>query len=620
MCGIAGVINFGTKEILPQKNREAFADPLKYRGPDDRGDWHYTNDRLNVSLFHSRLSIIDLDQTGHQPMVTPDEDVAIVFNGEIYNYQELKSELLNKGFSFRSSSDTEVLLQGYCCWGFATLLSKIDGMFAMVLFDKGTEEVWMARDRFGKKPLYYFADQTSIVFSSDIRSFYQIPSLSLSLDLYSLGYFFCEQSTPRVDSIWKQVKKLSAAHYAHFNKGKLGIHPYWSLSFNISNPLSWQDTVDQAEVLLKNSVKKRLVADVPVAAQLSGGIDSSLVVAMMAQLCSAPIRTYTVTFDEAELDESRYAQLVSKTFGTKHTEIKLSRMDTSLIDSIIIECGEPFADATMLPTYLISKEISKSEKVVCGGDGGDELFGGYYINYFVEKLMTVKKFRRLKFLSQIISSILPTYRTRFLTSLLRAANEPDHYLLNRNMAFNQSDISYLGLPELSVSATVEEHRKIWTEFSSKDLSLSKNVLATFNHTRLVNDYLVKVDRASMFASLEMRSPFLDKDLAFFAATLSEDHLFKMHGPKSILKKMAEKYFPKEFVHRHKMGFGVPVAWWLRGGFNAKFKEVVLGGRQSLIPLNYEFIETLLNKHSSGEDHAERLWTIYVFHVWANSLK
>ena len=620
MCGIAGVFNYSAKKILPEQNRKAFADPLKFRGPDDFGNWHYSNDRLEASLFHARLSIIDLNETGHQPMTTPDGNVVIVFNGEIYNYQQLKSELSGKGFSFNSTSDTEVLLQGYRCWGFETLLSKIDGMFAIVLFDKATEEVWMARDRFGKKPLYYYADEKSLIFSSDIRSFYKIPSLSLSLDVYSLGYFFAEQSTPRVDSIWKEIKKLKAAHCLNFKNGKLLIRPYWSLSFSVSNTLSWQDTLEHTETLLRESVKKRLVADVPVAAQLSGGIDSSLVVAMMAQVSSSPVRTYTVTFDDASLDESKYAQLVSKTFGTTHTELRLTQMDTSLIDNIIIECSEPFADASTLSTHLICKEISKSEKVVCGGDGGDELFGGYYINHFVNKLMSVRKFRSLEFLSKFASSIIPAYRLQFLTSLLKAANRPEYQLLNRNIAFSQSDLEKLSLPELAVNALNVEHKKIWQEFSSPELSLSKNTLASFLHTRLVNDYLVKVDRASMYASLEMRSPFLDKDLASFAATLPDDQLFKRSGPKSVLKGIAEKYFSKDFVHRHKMGFGAPVAGWLRGEFKTKFEEVVLGGKQSLIPLNYLWVKKLLDKHVAGEDHSERLWTLYVFHVWANSLK
>jgi asparagine synthase (glutamine-hydrolysing) len=618
MCGIAGVISYSSGNILPEKKQAKFVDPLKFRGPDDSGQFFFHSDKVDVSLFHTRLSIIDLNQTGHQPMSSENEKHCIVFNGEIYNYQYLRQELSNRGVSFRSSSDTEVLLQGYIFWGIEGLLDRIDGMFAFALFDKENNALFLAKDRFGKKPLYYSLIQNSIVFSSDIRSFYQIPSLHLTIDLHSVGYFFYEQTTPVANSIWKEVKKIGASQYAKFSEKGFTLHSYWQLLFSASNKLSWGDCIYQAETLLKEAVKKRLVADVPVAFQLSGGIDSSLVVAMMAQLNSA-IRTYTVTFDDAELDERKYAQLVAQTFDTDHTEIKLTSMDVSIIDSIINEFGEPFADASMLPTYLICKEISKSEKVVCGGDGGDELFGGYHINYFVEKLKRVRKLRRLQFFSQLISSSFPSYKTNLLSDLLVASNKPAHFLLNRNISFNEKEIIELGLPSESRGALEKEHSAIWNKYSLPELSISKNVLSSFLHTRLENDYLVKVDRSSMFASLEMRSPFLDKDLASFAASLRDSDLFDQHGPKSILKGIARKYFPKDFVHRHKMGFGVPIVRWFREDLHSKFKEVVLGGRQSLIPMNYDFIERLLARHKKGENHAEKLWTLYSFHVWTNNI-
>ncbi|RAW02654.1 asparagine synthase (glutamine-hydrolyzing) [Pseudochryseolinea flava] len=620
MCGIAGVINFSTEELLPGNRHMQFTKCLQYRGPDDQGDWQYRDDKVNVSLFHARLSIIDLQPTGHQPMLDREEEIAIVFNGEIYNYKLLREQLLQAGFSFQSSSDTEVLIHGYRYWGFEKLMQLIDGMFAIMLFDKRTHQTWLARDRFGKKPLLYARTKEGLIVSSDVRSFQAIPSLSLTINYHSLGYFLYEFSSPGEHTIWNEVKKLPAGYFAKFDASGLTKQQYWKLDFSSSNNLPWTDTVERAEELLREAVRKRLVADVPVSAQLSGGIDSSLVVAMMAGLQSGPVKTYNVSFDDESIDESKYAKLVAERFGTDHTEIKLSQMDLGLIDDIIAEYGEPFADTSMLPTYLVCKEISKTEKVVCGGDGGDELFAGYHINHFVNKLDSVKHLGFLKPFAHAAARIAPSYRLRLLKQLLDAARKDDYMLLHRNMSFSIADMSRLTTCTEAVNATTVEHRAIWDNASKKEESLSKNLLATFLHTRLVNDYLVKVDRASMFASLEMRSPFLDRDLASFAATLTRNDLFAAHGTKSVLKAIAEKYFPKNFVHRHKMGFGVPMAQWFRQDLEKKFRERVLEGKQKYIDLDYTLIAQLLAKHKSGEDHAEKLWALYVFHTWAQENK
>lgn len=621
MCGIAAVVGTGS-HVLPEEAYHTFRAPLKFRGPDDKGMWHHRSGEHYASLFHTRLSIIDLNSTGHQPMISPSGGTAIIYNGEIYNYKILRRELEERGRVFVSNSDTEVLLHGFELWGMEDLLKKIDGMFAFLLYDVADHRAYLARDRFGKKPLYYAQHQGALVVSSDIRSFYRVPSLNLTIDAHSAGYFFYEFSTPRTQSIWREIKKLPAAHYAVFADSHLSMHPYWRLKHTESNRLSWNETVSKAEALLQAAVKKRLVADVPVAAQLSGGIDSSLVVAMMAACSGSKVKTYNVRFDDRTIDESPFARQVATRFGTEHTEVNVSAMDIEVIDQVIAEFGEPFADSSMLPTYQVCREIARHEKVVCGGDGGDELFGGYFINHFTHKLDQVKSMRWLHHVVRRLPLPRGAYRLDLLRDLLQSANRPAFELLHRHMGFSHAEMKAIFAGNtVMIDAMQSEHAEVWRQFGnvSPSGSCAINVLAAFLRTRLENDYLVKVDRASMFASLEMRSPFLDKDLAEFAATLRRSDLYATAGPKSVLKALASKYFSHDFVHRRKQGFGVPLNTWLRGFLRQRFVEVVFDNRQQLIPFHYQYVRDIFDKHQQGEDHAEKLWPVYVFHRWAQQL-
>ena len=618
MCGIAGVVSFAQNKTLPQDRWRNFTDPLKYRGPDDHGEWNFNSAIANVTFFHTRLSIIDLSPTGHQPMTTADEQIVIVFNGEIYNYQTLRKELVDKGLGFKSTSDTEVLLQGYVYWGFHELVKKIDGMFAIALFDKRENALFLARDRFGKKPLYYHLGDRQLIFSSDIRSFKEINGVSLSVDLFSLGYFFAELATPHESTIWKEVKKVEPGSYIHFNSsGIRASNTYWHLSYTENCSLDNESIAEKTDLLLKNAVKKRLVSDVNVSALLSGGIDSSLVVAKMAELSSRKVNTYSVGFEEADFNELSYARKVADRFNTNHTELIIKPQSFEVVNELIWEYGEPFADASMIPTYLISKEVAKSEKVALGGDGGDELFGGYDSYYFALKYDRVKLLSWLWPVAKLLSSIFPSYRTDFLSKLLQQTRLPNYTLLHRNFGFDKNELKKLMDNLTFVTSLDKEHEFIWNQYTPNSKNDLINVLSASLRTRLLNDYLVKVDRASMFASLEMRSPYLDKDLTEFAATLKSNQLFHKAEPKYILKRIASKYFPDKFIHRKKMGFGIPVGTWFRGELVHKLKEVVLG-KQKMVDLDYTYIEKLVDEHSKGMvDHTDRLWALYVFHIWAS---
>jgi asparagine synthase (glutamine-hydrolysing) len=620
MCGIAGFLTFDNHEILPPANRHHFIDPLKFRGPDDRGDWHYQSDSINVSLFHARLSIIDLNPTGHQPMLSADEQVAIVFNGEIYNYKELQHELIKSGFTFKSTSDTEVLILGYMHWGVKKLLEKIDGMFALALFDKKERKLFLARDRFGKKPLYYYVNNGTLIFSSDIRSFKAINSISFSVNFHALGYFFAEYGTPEEDTVWNEIRKLKPASYLQFNNSGISAYEnYWNLTYSESCSLNELEIIEKVNSLISQAVKKRLVADVRVSAMLSGGIDSSMVVAKMAEHLSGRVKTYSVGFNEKDFNELPFARQVANKFDTDHTELIIDSHNLEGIDKLILEFGEPFADSSMIPTYLMSKEISKSEKVVLGGDGGDELFGGYDSYYFALKFDQVKKWAPFYPVSRFLAKGFPSYRTEFLERLLRQTQRPDYTLLNRNFSFDSGELKKLVNKEIFYNAVNDEHERAWKEYAHSSRHQLINVMSVSLRTRLLNDYLVKVDRASMYASLEMRSPFLDKDLVEFAATLRPHQIFKNAEPKSLLKKIASSHFSESFVYRKKMGFGIPIGKWFQGDLIKQLKEVVLGGKQKMIDLNYQYIETLINDHSEGKaNRTEELWSLYVFHIWVRN--
>lgn len=622
MCGIAGAIFFRPHSLATLQTLAQMAAPLQFRGPDGQDFFLDTTNTPQVALAHNRLSIIDLSDTGRQPMQSLSKKAIITFNGEIYNYQILKNELLAAGRNFRTHSDTEVLLEGYEHWGMAGLLERIDGMFAFALYCYQTNTLFLARDRFGKKPLYYYHDTEKIAFSSDIRSFDAL-GIEKKINLHSVGYFLTELSTPAHQSIWENIHKLPPAHSLKVSANSAPeLRKYWTLAYANTCTLSTSDILKKTDDLLTQAVAKRLVADVPVAAQLSGGVDSSLVVAKMARLSDAPIATYSVGFEESTYNELPFARAVAQQYKTNHHELILRPQDIGINHQLIREFGEPFADASMLPSYLIAQAISKTEKVVCGGDGGDELFAGYYTHYITDKVEKWAAYANFAPLAKGLSKLFPNYRTQLLAQVLELAKAHPHTLLNRNMGFSDTELAQLTRHNPIINKALQtEHARIWESYQSPQphQHLLKKIAHASLETRLLSDYLVKVDRATMFASLEMRSPFLDKDLAAFAFSLSPEQWLRPHGNKSILKQLAENYIPKSVIYRQKQGFAVPIGEWFRGQLKEQFQEVVFSNRQDLIELDYSYAQQLFDKHLKGENQTHKLWALYVFHVWANNI-
>lgn len=619
MCGITGGISFTGQFFLNREELLQAARFLRYRGPDDEGDIFVDGSIAKLAFAHRRLSVIDLSSSGRQPMRSASGRTCIVFNGEIYNYEELRRELERKQFVFHSRSDTEVILNAYECWGIEKTLQKLDGMFALALFDFKDNTIFLARDLFGKKPLYFYNTTQELFFSSDIRSFGVVEKISLTIDLHALGYLFSELSTPYENTIWTNVRKLRPGCFVAFNSdGVVSYKPFQELTYTESCTLSRREIIAITEKLIVEAVDKRLVGDVNVAALLSGGIDSSLVVANMARR-SGRVRTYSAGFYEGKFNELSYARHVAKTYDTDHTEILIQPDDVDDIYNLIAEFGEPFADASMLPSYWIAKEVAKTEKVVLGGDGGDELFGGYDSYYFAHKYDKFKKFKFLLSSARLLYNGYPSYRTALLLRLLEQTRAPDYHLLNRNMGFDAFGLKKLFGHDLFYDSLDHEHSRIWELFAAKSNSDVIKVMSASLKTRLVSDYLVKVDRSTMYASIEMRSPLLDKNLAELAVTLKPTQLFYRDQPKSILKEIAKKHFGVDFVNRNKMGFSTPIGQWLKEQLAEEMKSVILGGRQKLVDLNYPFIERLINDHCNGlEDHSNKLWALLVFHIWANN--
>jgi asparagine synthase (glutamine-hydrolysing) len=579
---------------------------------------------MTAGLAHTRLSIIDLSESANQPMTSASGRTAIVYNGEIYNYAELRDQLAGLGAVFRTRSDTEVLLNGYEQWGEDGLLQRVDGMFALALIDLERQRAVLARDPFGKKPCYYAHDPARglLAFGSDIRSFRAL-GLDCDLDLHAVGYYFAELATPERRSIWRGIQKLPAGHCLAASAQGLALGCYWRWVREPNERLDWGEAVERTGELVRSAVRKRLVGDVPCAALLSGGVDSSLVVREMAACSPGPVQTYTVGFENFPADERSAARLVADRFGTQHTEVVLDVRDITALRQLVAECGEPFADCSALPTYLVARRVASEAKVVLTGDGGDEMFAGYYVYYFANKLQRVKSLGAALPLARALARLVPAYRTRFLVRLLEAAREPSHRVLDRRYGFDQSQIERLlpGPEMAAASAALDaEHGRLWEEHCRPLGHTLSQVLVGCVHTRLVNDHLVKVDRATMFASLEARAPLLDKHLARFAGTLPPGILLRKGQPKAVLKALAARELPHNLVYQEKRGFAVPVAAWMCGDLGVEFADTVLGGRQSLVPMDYGFVEQLLANHRNGAaDHTHRLWALYAFHLWAQAL-
>jgi len=565
MCGIVGIVS--RLHAVDRELLVAAATRMRHRGPDGDGVW-IAPDRT-VGFAHRRLAVVDLSSNAAQPMLSPDGTSVIVFNGEIYNFRDVRAELAAKGFTFRTESDTEVLLTAYRVWGEACL-DRLVGMFAFAIADLSRREVFLARDRVGEKPIFYRADGNGIVFASELKALLELPGTDRVVDPDALNAYLALGYVPADACILRGVRKLPAAHalLVPMDSGLPRVWQYWTLPDEEAPP-GRHDLQDELERRLRASVRSQLLADVPVGVLLSGGLDSSLITAVAASESARPIRTFSVAFPgHGTLDESAHARLVAGAFSTIHTELVVDAGAVGVLPALAAQFDEPMADSSMIPTYLLSRAVREHVTVALGGDGGDELFGGYPHYSWLLRLESLKRWAPASARRVIAGCAqrLPegvrgrNYLTGFGQDLGSAIAHTNLYFNERaRRAMLANFAERLGQPwnapeQLRASA------------GTGALSATGRMRRSDFRTYLPDDILVKVDRASMLASLEVRAPFLDHRLCEFAFALPSDVTVNERDRKILLRGLARKLLPPSFDSVRKQGFSLPLNDWLRGAW------------------------------------------------------
>lgn len=615
MCGIVGII--GREPVSDRKQLAVMRDTMRHRGPDDAGIWWGCDGR--AGLAHRRLSIIDLSSGGHQPMVDPTGQLAIAYNGEIYNYRELRDELAGSGVTFRTSSDTEVLVEAYRRWG-TDCLSRLNGMFAFALYDARRRSLFLARDRAGQKPLYYLDDGQRLVFASELKAILADPSVPRRIDLHALSAYLAYGYVPGDMSMFQGIAKLPAgcAMTYQLDTGRRETWPYWQLpQTEGQESASEEELIEQLHDLLRESVRRRLVSDVPVGILLSGGIDSSLVTAMAAEAAAGTIKTFTISFPgHGAYDESQYARMVAEHFGTEHIELAAEAATVDLLPELARQYDEPMADSSMVPTYLVSRLVREHATVALGGDGGDELFGGYPWHSWLQKHDRLRRFLprpiRALLYSLVTHAMRPGARGR--NYLLSCTSGLHRGIAQINIYFDALWRRRLLAPVWSDSAPAggPEARKM-SLCSRGGTPLQLSTAVDFQ-TYLSEDILVKVDRASMLASLEVRAPFLDPRVIEFAFSRVPDRLRASHHEQKILpRRLAEKLLPPQLDLTRKQGFSLPLQQWFNGPWGSYCCEVLSEADSALF--DRRTIDRLIADQRRGYSNTPRLFMLTMFELW-----
>lgn len=619
MCGIAGLLSTNPSSERARATGEAMAHSLRHRGPDGSGVEVYPRAGGSAVLAHRRLAIIDLSPAGRQPMGNEDGSVQVVLNGEIYAFQELRRELEN-GHTFRSRTDTEVIVHGYEEWG-TGVLERLDGMFALAIWDARNERLLLARDRFGKKPLFWSRDDRGFYFGSEIKAILAAgfkPSFAEeNLSEYlALGYV----PTPR--TMFRGIYQIPPGSYAVVDSPlECRPVPYWDWPLPGRSGASFRGTEEDAkrelDRLLSKAVGKRLVSDVPLGILLSGGVDSTAVAFHAQRLSQSPVRTFTIGFGgDPEHDERPYAELVAKTLGTEHHASVLDPAATpGLIDTLLEHHDQPFGDASALPTYMVAAEARKNVTVVLNGDGGDELFAGYSrfgAALFAEKIPAPIR-RTVAILVRALTldgRILPG-PARFIR---KAALPAPERLFDWCTWFDRDWVRRLA--PVAAGGMNPARSYIDSYESAAGAHTLNRLLYTNARTYLLDDLLPKVDRMTMANGLEARSPFLDAQLAEFAASLPDHYRWRGTAGKRLLKSVLEPHFPPGFLHRRKQGFAVPLDRWFREDIRSFVDDTLSPGARMRTYLNGDAVDRLRREHAErSHNHGDRLWTLLTLELW-----
>ena len=621
MCGINGFIDFKNRYGSDERRNivHCMNECIIRRGPDDEGI--YDGDWFSFGM--RRLSIIDLE-TGSQPIYNSDKSIAIVFNGEIYNYKDLKKRLEDRGASFYTNTDTEVIVKLYEAYGIKSF-EKLDGMFAFSLYDKREEVIYLVRDKLGEKPLYYANNCDTFLYASELKSIEKTNLIKTDIDKTALDYYFRYTYIPAPLTIYEGVKKLLPGHYMRIEKKRnVDMFQYWDIrSIDKWRNISYEDAKRELRRRLNKSVKRRMNCDVPYGAFLSGGIDSSIVTALMVRNSSKPIDTYTIGFKEKEYDESANAARMAKHLGTNHHEHIISYNDAiNVIDDIISNMDEPFADSSAIPEYLVSHFASQEVKVVLTGDGGDEMFLGYdkyLIGYYSDYYMKLPQLVRRRVIEPAIK-FMPdkTVLSRKVNKVIKSAYQDSFSRRNQVMelGFKQGEIDRLISPDYKVADDEIDIVKNYYNNAPLTSDLSRTQYTDIKYV-LEGDMLAKVDRMAMLNSLETRAPLISSSIIEFAYNLPVEYKLDNRNKKKILKEAFHDVFPKGYDKLPKSGFGIPLDRWFRDEMRDDLEKTLNNDRikkQGIF--NADYIETILSEHMSGKVNRKfELWALYVFEKW-----
>ncbi len=621
MCGIVGFVNSNSRaasrEILERMNT-----CIVHRGPDEDGFYL----KENVALGMRRLAIIDL-AGGQQPIFNADKTTAIVFNGEIYNFQALKKDLESRGHEFYTNSDTEVIVHLYDEYG-ADCVQYLRGMFAFAIWDLRDNSLFIARDRVGKKPLLFSHQENGdLIFGSEFTALLAHPSISREVDFEAIDSYLSYLCVPAPQTAFRQIRKLEPAHWLRWRDGRIETKRYWQPDFSKKIKISEEEAIEETTRILREATKLRLISEVPLGAFLSGGVDSSTIVALMAQESSAPVKTFSIGFEEQDFSELKYAKRVAEHVGADHHEFIVKPNAIEVLPILVEHYGEPYADSSAIATYYVSRETRNHVTVALNGDGGDESFAGYeryYAMRLAEKYHKIPRFLRQNFIQPAVDfapvSETKRSRARDLKRFIKTASLPrvERYFRWVNSIDRQTKENLYTEEFKSLVAKNESSDFLDIWFSQVNgLGIIDTTMFVDQMTYLPNDLLVKVDIASMAVSLEARSPFLDHELIEFAASLPEELKLQGVETKSLLKKVASRLVPRDVLYRKKMGFGVPFMHWFRNDLKDFLRETLLSEksfkRQFFKP---EALTTLVNQHIEGKrDNTLALQTLLMLELW-----
>ncbi|WP_201546795.1 asparagine synthase (glutamine-hydrolyzing) [Psychrobacter immobilis] len=611
MCGLLGIVDY--KKSINASLFNEMLNSLKHRGPDDEGVEVFSLDSCSTFLGHRRLSIIDISSNGHQPMLY--EHLAIIYNGEVYNFKDIRQDLISEGYSFDSNSDTEVILKSYHFWGI-DCVERFRGMFAFAIYDSEQQEIIIFRDRAGVKPLYYSQTDNALMFSSELKPLMKYPDFNKEIDFEAVSSYLQFGYIHAPKTIFKTVQKLLPGYYLKYDIGSkvLVKERYWNINDFYENQVAREDIAEELEATIIEAFNLRMIADVPVGVFLSGGIDSSLVAAIVQKYSKIPINTFTIGFEDEKYDESNYAKEIAKYLGTNHTELICNKEDAlAIITKLPKIFDEPFADSSAIPTVLVSELAKKQVSVVLSGDGGDELFCGYPSYVLMEKrfkLLSKVPFRKIL---RKISNIFPVpifiqnkFNGKLYNKVIKFKNMLDH-----NDIVNTFKVANSVFSKDEIKGLIREGYFFSKDIPATTSNLEKMMISDFKGY-LPDDLMVKIDRSTMSASLEGREPLLDHKIIEFAASLPVSY----KKNKEILKNILGHYIPEELFLRKKQGFGIPINDWLREDLKYLVDQYL--GEELIKKYNvfdYDYISKLLEAFYAKKNDDNKVWVLLMFQMW-----